>query len=96
MPGTGVMTEYEDLLARTATLVREFEPSLSAGTVVTTVRRCRNELVRTGVRRGLAIAAEAMARSRLRATTELNQLKTGKDLADRRQAGPAHVDRELP
>jgi hypothetical protein len=103
MPGTAVKTEYEDLLARTEALVREFEPSLSAGTVITTVQRCRNELVRTGVRRGLAIAAEAMARSRLRATTELDQyvspttlqLTTGKNLADRRQAGPAHVDREL-
>ena len=66
MPGAAdVMTEYEDLLARTETLIREFEPSLSARTVITTVRRCRNELMRTGVRRGLAIAAEAMARARL-------------------------------
>ena len=64
-----VMSEYENLLARTEALIREFEPSLSAGTVVTTVRRCRNELPRTGVRRGLAIAAEAMARSRLQGTT---------------------------
>jgi hypothetical protein len=72
MPGAAdVMTEYEDLLARTETLIREFEPSLSAGTVITTVRRCRNELMRTGVRRGLAIAAEAMARSRLQGTTAL-------------------------
>jgi hypothetical protein len=72
MPGAAdVMTEYEDLLARTETLIREFEPSLSARTVITTVRRCRNELTRTGVRRGLAIAAEAMARSRLQGTTAL-------------------------
>jgi hypothetical protein len=33
------------------------------------VRSCRNELMRTGVRRGLAIAAEAMARARLQGTT---------------------------
>jgi hypothetical protein len=66
MPGAAhVITEYKDLLARTETLIREFQPSLSAGAVITTVRSCRNELMRTGVRRGLAIAAEAMARSRL-------------------------------
>jgi hypothetical protein len=66
MPGSAhVITEYKDLLARTETLIREFQPSLSAATVITTVRSCRNELMRTGVRRGLAIAAEAMARARL-------------------------------
>jgi hypothetical protein len=72
MPGTAhVMTEHEDLLAGTETLVREFQASMPAGTVITTVVSCRNELMRTGVRQGLAIAAEAMARSRLlgRATT---------------------------
>jgi hypothetical protein len=74
MPGAAdVMTEYEDLLARTESLIREFEPSLSARIVVTTVRRCRNELTRTGVRRGLAIAAEAMARSSSRDDGALNQ-----------------------
>jgi hypothetical protein len=74
MPGAAdVMTEYEDLLARTETLIHEFQLSLPAGTVITTVQRCRNELVRTGVRRGLAIAAEAMARSRLQGATALNQ-----------------------
>jgi hypothetical protein len=60
-----VISEYKDLLARTETLIREFQPSLSAGTVITTVSSCRSELMRTGVRRGLAIAAEAMARARL-------------------------------
>jgi hypothetical protein len=65
MPGAAhVISEYKDLLARTETLIREFQPSLSAGTVITTVRSCRNELMRTGVRRGLAIAAEAMAPAR--------------------------------
>jgi hypothetical protein len=59
-----VISEYKDLLARTETLIREFQPSLSAGTVITTVSSCRSELMRTGVRRGLAIAAEAMARAR--------------------------------
>ena len=70
MPGAAhVMTEYKDLLAGTETLIREFQPSLSAESVITTVLRCRNELLRTGVRRGLAIAAEAMARSRLQGMT---------------------------
>jgi hypothetical protein len=70
MPATApVLTEYEDLLARTEILVREFGPGLPAPTVISTVERCRDELVRTGVRRGLAIAAEAMARSRLLVTS---------------------------
>ena len=70
MPGAAdLVTEYKDLLGRTETLIREFEPWLSAGTVITTVLNCRTELMRTGVRGGLAIAAEAMARSRLHATT---------------------------
>jgi len=70
MPGAAhVITEYRDLVGRTERLIREFQPSLSAGTVITTVLNCRNELLRTGVRRGLAIAAEAMARSRLQGTT---------------------------
>ena len=67
MPGAAhVVSEDHDLLARTETLIREFHPSLSAGTVIATVSSCRSELMRTGVRRGLAIAAEAMARARLR------------------------------
>jgi hypothetical protein len=66
MPGAAhLVAEYRDLLGRTETLIREFEPSLSAGTVIATVLSCRNQLMRTGVRRGLAIAAEAMARARL-------------------------------
>jgi hypothetical protein len=70
MPGAAyVVTEHKDLLARTETLIREFQPSLSAGTVIATVLSCRTELMRSGVRRGLAIATEAMARARLRRTT---------------------------
>jgi hypothetical protein len=70
MPGAAhVVTEYEDLVAGTETLIREFQASLPAGTVITTLVSCRDELVRTGVRQGLAIAAEAMARSRLQGTT---------------------------
>jgi hypothetical protein len=66
MPGTShVVSECRDLLASTETLIREFQPFLSAGTVITTVVSCRDQLRRTGVRRGLGIAAEAMARARL-------------------------------
>lgn len=55
MPGAAhVVTEYKDLLARTETLIREFQLSLSAGTVITTELSCRTELLRTGVRRGFA------------------------------------------
>jgi hypothetical protein len=61
-----VVTEYKDLRTRTESLVREFQPALSAGVVIMTVTGCRRELVRMGVRRGLATAAEAMARARLR------------------------------
>jgi hypothetical protein len=69
MPGAAhVITEYKDLLARTESLIREFQPSLSAGAVITTVLSCRTVLMRSGVRRGLAIAAEDMARSRLQGT----------------------------
>jgi hypothetical protein len=68
MPGAAqVVVEYRDLLTRTEALVREFQPSLSAGVVITTVTGCRHELMRSGVRRGLATAAEAMARARLQA-----------------------------
>jgi len=59
------VSERKDLLVRTERLVREFHPSMSAGAVIATVTRCRDELVRAGVRAGLATAAETMARARL-------------------------------
>lgn len=61
-----IVVERKDLLVRTESLIREFHPQLSAGAVITTVTRCRDELVRAGVRAGLATAAESMARARLR------------------------------
>lgn len=61
-----VVSEYKDLLQRTEELVREFQPRLPAGTVIRTVTRCRDELLRSGVRRGLAGAAEDLARNQLR------------------------------
>lgn len=60
-----LVAEYEALAWRTETLVREFQPALSAGTVIRTVTRCRAELRRSGVRSGLARATEEMARARL-------------------------------
>jgi uncharacterized membrane protein (UPF0136 family) len=83
MPGAAhLVTEYKDLLASTETLIREFQPSLSAGTVITTVLSCRTELMRSGVRRGLAIAAEAMARARLQSTTALKPGAVSRRLTD--------------
>jgi hypothetical protein len=61
-----IVIERKDLLTRTEDLIREFQPMLSAGTVIATVARCRDELVRSGVRAGLATAVESMARTRLR------------------------------
>lgn len=60
-----LVSERKALLARTETLIREFHPWLSAGAVITTVTRCRDELARAGVRAGLATATESMARARL-------------------------------
>lgn len=60
-----IVLERKDLLVRTEALIREFHPVLSAGAVITTVTRCRDELVKAGVRAGLATAAESMARVRL-------------------------------
>ncbi len=60
-----VVAEYELLLWRTEELVREFQPQLSAGTVIRAVTSCRAELRRAGVRRGLARATEERARTRL-------------------------------
>src|SRR4051794_36210499 len=76
MPGAAfVIAEYEEPLTRTETLVRELQPSLSVGTVIATVRSFRNELLRSGVRRDLAIAADAMARTRLNGKAVPNQRK---------------------
>lgn len=60
----GVIAERRALLRRTEVLVRELEP-VPAGVVIACVVRCRDELMRAGVRTGLAVAAESMARARL-------------------------------
>lgn len=62
--------ERRDVRERGELLVREFHPALSAGTVLTVVAACREELVHAGVRAGLATAVEAMARARLRARVD--------------------------
>ena len=49
-----IVAERKALLARTESLVREFHPALPAGTVIHAVTRCRAQLLRAGVRRGLA------------------------------------------
>jgi hypothetical protein len=63
---TLLVLERKDLVRRTEILVREYHPVLSAGAVIACVVRCREELVRAGVRAGLADAVESMARARLR------------------------------
>ncbi len=60
-----VVAERKALLARTDSLVREFHPVLSAGAVIRAVTRCRAELLRAGVRRGLASTTEARVRAQL-------------------------------
>lgn len=55
-----------DVMAVTDRLIAEFAGALPAGTVMRHVCRAREQLLATGVRAGLAVAAEAMARTRLR------------------------------
>ena len=50
-----------DLNDATARLVADFS-TLPAGTVIGCVGRAREELLRAGVREGLAVATESMAR----------------------------------
>src|SRR5688572_22776933 len=54
-----LVAERKALLARTEFLVREFHPVLPAGTVIRAVTRCRAELLRAGVRRGLPASPRA-------------------------------------
>lgn len=53
------------LLDMTHDLVRQYEGRLPAGSVIRCVARCREELMVMGVRDGLGVALEAMARHRL-------------------------------
>ncbi len=55
-----------ELAAVTDMLIAEFAWALPAGTVVRRVARAREQLLDAGVRAGLAVAVETMARARLR------------------------------
>jgi hypothetical protein len=68
-PATVLIRERRALETATAQLIRELKDSVPAGMVMATVARCRGELIRAGVRDGLARRAEAMARKRLSAGT---------------------------
>jgi hypothetical protein len=66
------MTKFEareaarsELLSATSRLIAAFAGSLSAATVVRHIARAREELLRAGVRAGLAVAAESAAEARL-------------------------------
>jgi hypothetical protein len=54
-----------ELVRLTEELVTEFDGLLPAGSVVRCVVRSRDQLLRIGIRDGLEIAVEAMARRRL-------------------------------
>jgi hypothetical protein len=69
-----VVAERRELLRRTEVLVRELSGVATAGAVITCMVRCTDELVRLGVRAGLADAAEAMARARLVGPPEVIEL----------------------
>ncbi len=64
-----VVAERKALLRRTESLVREFHPVLPAEALNRAVTRCRAELLRAGVRRGLASTTEARVRVQLRRST---------------------------
>lgn len=55
----------EDLLEVTTALIAEFAGRLPAGTVIRRVARAREQLLSSGVRSGLTVATESMARLRL-------------------------------
>lgn len=55
-----------DLVTVTDALIAEFAGVLPAGTVIRQVGQAREQLLAAGVRAGLAVAAETMARTRLR------------------------------
>lgn len=66
-----VVAERRELLRRTELVVRDLQPRVPAGVVIACMVRCTDELVRSGVRSGLADAAEAMVRVRLAPSREL-------------------------
>jgi len=55
----------QDLSEVTNSLIAEFAGRLPAGTIIRCVAQAREQLLRSGLRTGLAVAAESMARIRL-------------------------------
>ncbi len=55
----------DDLLVLSTTLADEFSGRVAAGTVLRAVARARDHLLAAGVREGLVVAVETMARARL-------------------------------
>jgi hypothetical protein len=89
-----IVAERKGLLARTESLVREFHPTLPAGTVIHAVTRCRADLLREGVRRGLARSTEARVRAQLRRIAAIPD--EGAVVADARQGQAGPADRRRP
>jgi hypothetical protein len=83
-----VVVEYKNLIARTEEMIRDFQPAMSAGAVIGTVTRCRSNLLRSGVRRGLADATERMARAQLR-----NELARDRESHSIARTGRVHLHR---
>jgi hypothetical protein len=57
---------HRDLMTLSMALTEEFSGRVAAGTVIGVVARARERLLACGVRDGLVVAAESMARARLR------------------------------
>jgi hypothetical protein len=71
--GIAVMSGFEvrrsthgELSVLTESLIAEFTAQLPAGTVIGCVGHAREQLLSSGVRAGLVVAVESMARTRLR------------------------------
>ena len=67
---------HAELAAVTDTLIAEHSSHVPAGTVIRCVAQAREQLLRAGVRAGLAIAVESMARTRLRGVGQAHHLAT--------------------
>jgi hypothetical protein len=55
----------QELIDVTSSLIAEFAGLVPPGSVIRCVARAREQLLRSGVRAGLAVATESMARLRL-------------------------------
>ncbi len=73
-PSTRRELAREQMLALTERLVAEYAEVIPPGTVVRCVARCREQLLRSGVRHGLVPATEAAVRTALSATIPVHAL----------------------